>query len=69
MFFEQALHRDGQAARSRARAIATLCVGGMVLARSMEDRKLADELREAAMGLALSLGQWPRLTMEERQIA
>jgi hypothetical protein len=41
----------------------------MVLARSMEDRKLADELREAAMGLALSLGQWPRLTMEERQIA
>ena len=58
--FEQALQRNGQAARSRARAIATLCVGGMVLARSIEDRVLADEIREAAMGIALSLGQWPR---------
>ena len=67
--FEQALRRDGQAARSRARAIATLCVGGMVLARSIEDRKLADELREAAMGVALSLGRWPRSAFEDRQIA
>jgi TetR/AcrR family transcriptional regulator, transcriptional repressor for nem operon len=58
--FEQALRRNGQAARDRARAIAALCVGGMVLARSIEDRALADELREAAMGIALSLGQWPR---------
>jgi TetR/AcrR family transcriptional repressor of nem operon len=31
-----------------------------VLARSIEDRVLADEIREAAMGIALSLGQWPR---------
>jgi hypothetical protein len=29
------------------------------LARSIEDRVLADEIREAAMGVALSLGQWP----------
>ena len=64
MFFEQALQRNGQAARSRARAIATLCVGGMVLARSIEDRVLADEIRESAMGIALSLGQWPRPTSE-----
>ena len=63
--FEQALQRNGQAARSRARAIATLCVGGMVLARSIEDRVLADEIREAAMGIALSLGQWPRRTSNE----
>ena len=60
--FEQALQRNGQAARNRARAIAALCVGGMVLARSMEDRTLADELREAAMEIALSLGPWPRTT-------
>ena len=60
--FEQAMQRNGQAARSRARAIATLCVGGMVLARSIEDRVLADEIREAAMGIALSLGQWPHRT-------
>jgi TetR/AcrR family transcriptional regulator, transcriptional repressor for nem operon len=58
--FEQAMQRKGHAARSRARAIATLCIGGMVLARSIEDRVLAGEIREAAMGIALSLGQWPR---------
>jgi TetR/AcrR family transcriptional regulator, transcriptional repressor for nem operon len=67
--FEQALHRNGQPARSQARVIATLCVGGMILARSIEDRRLADELREAAMGVALSLGRWSRLTMVEREIA
>jgi TetR/AcrR family transcriptional regulator, transcriptional repressor for nem operon len=65
--FEQALQRDGPAARSRAHAIAALCVGGMVLARSIEDRTLADELREAAMGVALSLGQWRRQTPVEMQ--
>src|ERR1700751_3956695 len=63
--FEQALQRNGQAARSGARAIATLCVGGMVLARSIDDRVLADEIREAAMATALSLGQWPRRTSSE----
>ena len=62
---QQALGRDGQVARYRARAIAALCVGGMVLARSIEDRALADELREAAMGVALSLAQWPRRTPAE----
>jgi len=66
--FEQALQRDGQAARSRARAIAALCVGGMVLARSIENRGLADELREAAMGAALSLGQWPPVDGEAKRI-
>jgi hypothetical protein len=52
-------------ARNRAQAIAALCIGGMVLARSIEDRALADEIREAAMGVALSLGQWPRRTSAE----
>jgi TetR/AcrR family transcriptional regulator, transcriptional repressor for nem operon len=56
--FEQALQRNGRAARNRAYGIAALCVGGMVLARSIEDRTLADELREAAMGVAPSLGEW-----------
>lgn len=63
--FEQALGRDGQVARYRAHAIATLCVGGMVLARSIEDRALADELRDAATDIALSLGQWPRSMSDE----
>jgi hypothetical protein len=29
----------------------------MVLARSIEDRTLADEIREAALSIALALGQ------------
>ena len=65
--FDQALQRNGQGAQTRARAIAALCVGGMVLARSIEDRALADELREAAMNTALSLGQWPNSTVNARR--
>ena len=66
--FEQALGRDGQAARCRARAIAALCIGGMVLARSITDRALADELRDAATDVALSLGRWPRSTSEDVRV-
>jgi AcrR family transcriptional regulator len=44
--------------RSRAQAIAALCVGGMVVARSMVDRGLADQLRAACMAAALELGGW-----------
>jgi hypothetical protein len=39
----------------------------MVLARSIGDRALADELREAAMDIALSLGQWPHPTSDKRK--
>jgi TetR/AcrR family transcriptional regulator, transcriptional repressor for nem operon len=56
--FEQGLERKGEAARKRALAVASLCVGGMVLARTVENRALADELREAAKSAALSLGRW-----------
>jgi hypothetical protein len=30
----------------------------MVLARSLDDRDLADELRDACVGVALKLGGW-----------
>jgi TetR/AcrR family transcriptional regulator, transcriptional repressor for nem operon len=50
--------RLGGGAHERALASAALCVGGMVLARSIEDRALADELRGAALTTALSLGKW-----------
>lgn len=56
--FEQGLQRRGTAARRRALAMASLCVGGMVLARTVEDRALGDELREASRSVALSLGRW-----------
>lgn len=43
---------------AKAQAIAALCVGGMVVARSVVDRALADELRDACMAVALKLGGW-----------
>jgi TetR/AcrR family transcriptional repressor of nem operon len=43
---------------AQARAIAALCVGGMVVARAMDDRAVADELRDACMSVALQLGGW-----------
>jgi TetR/AcrR family transcriptional regulator, transcriptional repressor for nem operon len=56
--FEVGLGRDREEARKKALTISALCVGGMVLARSIEDRAMANELREAAMAAALALGQW-----------
>jgi hypothetical protein len=44
--------------RTKAQAIAALCVGGMVVARAMADRTHADELRDACMSVALELGGW-----------
>jgi len=42
----------------RAQAIAAMCVGGMVVARTMEDRALADKLRDACTVIAHKLGGW-----------
>jgi len=44
--------------RLKAEAIAALCIGGMVVARTMVDRTLADELREACTIMANRLGGW-----------
>jgi hypothetical protein len=35
-----------------------MCVGGMVVARTMVDRALADELRDACIVMAHKLGGW-----------
>ena len=56
--FEQAGGGTVETRRANALAIAALCVGGMVLSRSIDDRKLGDELRGAAKVTALSLGKW-----------
>jgi len=47
-----------QARENTAMAIAALCIGGMVVARSMNDPGLSDQLREAAASVALHLGGW-----------
>jgi len=51
---------NGRSRRITAQATAALCVGGMVVARAMVDRTLADELRDACMSVALGLGGWAR---------
>jgi TetR/AcrR family transcriptional regulator, transcriptional repressor for nem operon len=56
--FEQAGGGSTETRRTNALAIAALCVGGMVLSRSIDDRKLADELRGAAKATALNFGKW-----------
>jgi TetR/AcrR family transcriptional repressor of nem operon len=53
--FERGVDPVGGDARQAALAIATLCVGGMVLARTIEDDDLAAEIREAARRVALEL--------------
>ena len=46
---------------TRAQAIAALCVGGMVVARAMNDRAHADQLRDACMAVSLELGGWKKV--------
>jgi TetR/AcrR family transcriptional repressor of nem operon len=41
-----------------AMAIAALCIGGMVVSRSLNDVRLGNRLREAATRAALNLGGW-----------
>lgn len=53
--------------RKRALAIATLCMGGMVLARSVDDPNLARELRAAALAIAQQLRS-PSLAPKEREL-
>lgn len=57
---ERSVARDanGRARRTVAQATAALCVGGMVVARAMDNRMLADELRGACMAVAFELAGW-----------
>jgi len=56
---ERSLIQNGQPRRITAQALAALCVGGMVVARAVSDRRLADNLRDACLTVALNLGGWP----------
>lgn len=55
---ERSVKTPGSSRPVQARAIAALCVGGMVVARAMDDRAVADQLRDACMSVALHLGGW-----------
>jgi AcrR family transcriptional regulator len=54
--FERGVEPADGDARQAALAIAALCVGGMVLARTIEDEALAGDIREAARLAALQIG-------------
>ena len=56
----RSLTQNGRRRRTTAQAIAALSIGGMVVARAMVDRALADELRAACMSVALDLGGWDK---------
>jgi AcrR family transcriptional regulator len=49
---------DEPRTRERALALVALCVGGMVVARCVDDPALADDLRRAAHRHALRTGGW-----------
>ena len=55
---DRSMVRNGHGRRSTAQAIAALSIGGMIVARTVADRALADELRNACMAVAHDLGGW-----------
>jgi TetR/AcrR family transcriptional repressor of nem operon len=46
--------------RTTAQATAALCIGGMIVARTLVHRTLGDELRDSCMTIALGLGGWDK---------
>jgi TetR/AcrR family transcriptional regulator, transcriptional repressor for nem operon len=57
---ERSLAQNGRRRCTTAQAIAALSIGGMVVARTMIDRALADKLRAACIAVALDLGGWDK---------
>jgi TetR/AcrR family transcriptional regulator, transcriptional repressor for nem operon len=55
---ERSVADEQQDRHAKAQAVAALCVGGMVVARAIENRVAADEVRNACMAIALRLGGW-----------
>lgn len=51
--FEKGLETDRGESRQQALSLAALCVGGMVIAKSLPDSELAEEVRNAAQNFAL----------------
>jgi AcrR family transcriptional regulator len=56
----------GSGHRRKAEAIAALCVGGMVVARALAHREVADQLRDRCMSIAMELGGWSRPRRRQR---
>jgi TetR/AcrR family transcriptional repressor of nem operon len=63
---ERSLAQSGRRRRATAQSIAALSIGGMVVARTMVDRALADELRAACLAVALDLGGWNKKSKSKK---
>jgi len=55
---ENSMPHNGRQRHITAQATAAMCVGGMIVARAMAGRGLADQLRDDCMAVALHLGGW-----------
>ena len=66
---ERSLFDKTRPRRIRAQAIAAMCIGGMVVARTMVDRPLADELRHACTRMAYQLGGWQEYGAKQEENA
>lgn len=55
---ERSVREGGAPPRMTAQATAAMCIGGMIVARTVVDRSVADELRDACQTVALALGGW-----------
>jgi TetR/AcrR family transcriptional regulator, transcriptional repressor for nem operon len=66
---ERSLIQNGRSRRTTAQSIAALSIGGMIVARTMVDPALADELRAACMTVALDLGCWTKKKKSKHDIS
>ena len=57
---ERSVIPNGTPRRATAQATAAMCIGGMIVARAVVSRKVADELRADCIAVALELGGWKR---------
>jgi TetR/AcrR family transcriptional regulator, transcriptional repressor for nem operon len=64
---ERSLVQNGQPRRAIAQATAALCIGGMIVSRTVVNRATADELREACMSIALHMGGWDKRKSKQGQ--
>jgi TetR/AcrR family transcriptional regulator, transcriptional repressor for nem operon len=55
---ERSMVESGNARHVRAQGIAAMCIGGMIVARTVLDRAVADELRASCMAVAHDLAGW-----------
>jgi TetR/AcrR family transcriptional repressor of nem operon len=63
--FAANLQPTGRPARERALALVALAVGGMVLARAIDDKPLSDEIRDSALREAYVTTGWAEVEAAE----